>query len=226
MASYFIRNAPDMDLNGFWSHVNDYGGLARPNRFVVMVPLPRAMAQAGPQITEELAYLCESAELPGRGWMTTDYRYYGPKQIMPLLTEFNQFNCRFLVRDDMYEKEFFDSWFEIMQPGNYYDMSYKADYAVDLKVFTFRKSYGNEVEASYSMSLIKAWPAAIAPIPLSWQETSYAGLEISFMYKRTIREEIDPKPAQFELVRDQNVDTITREGGTSFPPVIFGRNNN
>jgi hypothetical protein len=226
MATYFIKNAPDLDLNGFWSQVSQYGGPARGNRFVVVIPTPKAMAQLGPQITEELAYLCESAEMPGRGWMTTDYRYYGPKQSMPMLSEYNQFNCRFILRDDMFEKEYFDTWFEIMQPGSYFDMNYKSNYAVDIKVFSYGKSVGNDVDASYSMTLIKAWPAAVAPIPLSYQDNNYVGLEVSFMYKRTIREEIDPKPAQFELVRDQNVNTITREGGTTFPPVVLARNNN
>jgi len=222
MASYPIRNSPDMGtINQAWSKITEHGGPMRPNRYVVMIPTPPIMG-GGSTAMREFAYLCESASLPGRGWVATDYRYYGPKQLMPLLTEFNQFDVSIILRDLMFEKEYFDSWFELMQPGASYDMRYKDDYSVDIKIFTMSAladPQTNLVQATYSTTLTKAWPSTMAPVNLSYGDTGYGKLDLSFSFKRAYREEIDPKPFQFEIVQDA---TINNEG-TLLPQVVLPR---
>jgi len=222
MASYPIQNAPDMGgINSFWSTVSKYGGPMRPSRFAVVIPQP-PIFPAGNGWTEELAYLCDTAALPSRGWLLDAYKYNGPTRISPLMQEYEQWNCQFVLRDSMLEKQYFDSWMEIIQPGSDWGLSYKKDYCVDIKVYTLSKSTDSEFRGTYGITMKKAWPTSIAQIPLSSGDVGFGKLEVSFVYERLFREEIDPQPTSFELVDTPGI-TVKRDNGTRFPQIVPAR---
>jgi len=222
MASYPIQNAPDMGgINSYWSTVSKYGGPMRPNRFAVVIPAPLIFGSSN-GFTEELAYLCDTASLPSRGWLLDPYKYNGPTRIQPVTQEYEQFNVQFILRDQMLEKQYFDNWMEIIQPGHDWGFSYKKDYCVDIRVYTLSKSKDTEFTGTYSVTLKKAWPTSIATIPLTDADNSFGKLEVSFVYERLYRDDVDPQPSDFQLV-DIPGTSIKREGGTRLPQIVPAR---
>jgi hypothetical protein len=76
----------------------------------------------------ELPYLCEVAEIPRRGFMNMDVRYYGPNEKLPFLTQYEDMNLTFLCRNKSYERQFFDDWMSIINPTNTFDFNYRESY--------------------------------------------------------------------------------------------------
>ena len=82
--------------------------LARPNRFNVLINPPGVLLGSG-NYSRQLSFRCETAELPGKTFMTHDQKIYGPVEKYPYQHAYNDLNLTFIVSGDMIEKMFFDS---------------------------------------------------------------------------------------------------------------------
>jgi len=151
--------------------------LARPSRFDVSIPVPIGMV---PYLgtSRRLNLRCESAELPGRSIATTNMKIYGVEEKFPYMTAYNDISLTFVVGDDMREKKFFDSWVNWISPSFSYDVKYKSDYAVIIKV----NQYNLKNEVSYSVDLIDAYPIAINALQLDWSSDNIHKLTVTFAY--------------------------------------------
>ena len=95
-------------------NINDFkssfkGDLARNNKFDVSIPIPLTLI---PYISsaKSLNYRCESANLPGRTFATTEQKTYGPVEKYPYLNTYTDIDLTFIVDDNMEQKLFFDAW--------------------------------------------------------------------------------------------------------------------
>lgn len=175
---------------------NDYGGPAKSNRFLIQIlgspPPPRGTSQNSaivqPSFLDEMSFLCEAAELPGRGFMSTDIRYYGPNFKVPYQTVYEDLNLTFICRDEFYEREFFDNWMAYINPVSTYNFAYRNDYAKNVKLLQL-SDYSNE--AKYSFTFDKAYPILVSPQPATWADDNFHRLTVSFTYVRWYRETID-----------------------------------
>lgn len=195
MASFQINNAPvEFDMEAFMSISHDMGSLARSCKYAVMITTPRGMlinqgnqsqqAIGSGQITRDLAYLCESAELPGRGFENLELRYYGPTFKMPHRSEYMPINVTFLCRNNSAEREFFDDWMELINPTTTYNFNYRDDYASTIRVFT----YDEESKPTYSYTLYDAFPILINPQPVTWADDNFLRLVVNITYTKWRRE--------------------------------------
>lgn len=230
MATYKVFNAPaleTMSMTAFRSRLG--GGLAKGNRYFVQITPCTLMRQfaGGLDITEfsnELSYFCEGAELPGRLFNVYTYRYHGPNRQQPYQSEFQNISLNFIVRDRMLEKQYFDNWFELMNPQGDFDMRYKDDYKTEIKIFKMLEYDNGVSSASYEMTMVDAWPAAMEPMPLAWGDDTYLKLQVTFNYTHYRRDtgqggnSYDKQPAQFEIVPSQ----YNTEGGTTVPNLLDG----
>lgn len=176
-------------------------------------------------LARDFSYFCEGAELPGRLFNVLTYRYHGPNRQLPYQSEYGNIQFQFIVRDRMLEKQFFDNWFELMNPqANGFDFQYKSDYTTNIEIYKMI-DYDNGISpAAYEMTLVSAWPSAMEAMPLSWADDSYLKLQITFNYNHYRRDfggragrSYDGEPTQFELVLGAtNQDT----GGSRIPNLI------
>lgn len=153
--------------------------LARPNRFDVVIPVPYYMLTQFNN-AKQLSMRCESAELPGRAFDTTN-RVIGslPVQKFPIKTIYNDVTMTFIVSGDMQEKVFFDTWQELVNPAMNYNFKYKNDYAVDIVI----NQYDLQNQLSYSCTLIDAYPIAINQLNVDWTSVdSVHKLSVVFAY--------------------------------------------
>lgn len=217
MASIPITGAPSrLTPNDFKAISNKYDGLAKTARFAVIIrPLGRFLVPYA-EFAQDLTYLCEVAEMPGRGFMNIDVRYYGPNQKYPFQSQYEDVNLTFLCRNKSFERQFFDDWMTIINPINSYDFNYRDDYACEIDVFQYSYIASNtgsgEVgvqgfpgsgagisrtqipKAEYKITLHNAYPVLVNPQPMIWSDEEFQRLVVSFTYSNWSRKGIDPEP--------------------------------
>lgn len=221
MASITIQNAPsidDMTMQRFRSESEKMGGLARSCRFLVRInpvgELLRLLDTEG--MSRDLMYLTEMAEIPGRGFMNVDLRYYGPSFKLPFQTTYEDINLGFICRARGLEREFFDNWMTVINPVNTFDFNYRDDYRSTIEIFHFTdtptidrdpggssgKSGGTSISsgkneapnnAIYKATIHNAYPILVNQQPLLWTDDQFMKLIVSFTYTHWTREGIDPE---------------------------------
>lgn len=149
--------------------------------------LTRLLANTeGGSITRDLQYLCESTEFPGRGFQNMDVRYYGPKFKLPFLSEYEDINMTFICRTGSAERRFFDDWQTLINPVNYFDFNYRDDYSARIEIFHFSEEAISEQNSNpvptYQFSLNKAYPILVNPQAVTWSDSEFLRLGVSFTY--------------------------------------------
>jgi hypothetical protein len=151
-------------------------------------------------------FKCEAAALPGRTFSLIEQKTYGPVQRHPIANFYSDVKLTFICSDNMFEKIFFDSWFECMSVSNIdaisgsaielihksnsvktglgvrFDFAYKDEYTCNIRIKQYDVT-GSE-EKTYIMTLLDAFPYSIDTMPLSWRGTdSYHRISVSFTYR-------------------------------------------
>ena len=137
-------------------------------------------------LSRYLSLQCESAELPGRTFATTDVKIYGPTFKVPYQTQYGDTSLTFLCTNDFYERKLFDKWMETIHPSDTNNLRYargeKSRFLTDIKII----QYDDFIKQIYAVQLIDAFPIGIAPQPLSWGEDGFHRLSIQFAYQRYV----------------------------------------
>lgn len=184
-------------------------GLARTNRFQVIIPLPDKMSQAfanqdnrsplvkaigevskviriftGPantQFTRGLELMCSQTELPGKTINTTDTKYNGDTYKVGNSIMYGNQQFSFRVSADMYEKTIIDAWMNLIVNPATYEVGYYDDYTVPITI--------NQLDTNdnivHSVMLYDAYPVIANPLVLSNAEMGNVHeLMTIFAYKR------------------------------------------
>jgi len=207
--------------NSFLSNINAKGGLARPARFQVLLPLPPYIAQyvsnsliekilnfpnsimsdvtdainksisqekesrgSNPTISRYLALQCESAELPGKNFVTEDVKIYGPTFKVPYQVQYAETTLTFICTNDFFERKLFERWMTAIMPTDTNNFRYpkgqNSKYMTDITI----KQYNEDVTQIFATKLIDAFPISIAAQQLSWGDDNFHRLAIQFAYYR------------------------------------------
>lgn len=200
MAAFTPNNPPTrltmVDVN---SALNSLGGPAKQCRFAVRIsPVGGAnnilLQNNFGDFFRNLTLLCESTELPGRGFDISEVRYYGPSQNVPRNSRYaDSHTLRFICRQESYERQLFDDWLEIINPSNNYDFNYPEQYYSQIDVYQLAEypltagRTPTEPKAVYQWSLQKAWPMAVNPQTVSWTDQDILRLEVTFAFRNWVR---------------------------------------
>lgn len=202
-----VANAPaNLGMQAFRSVSDRYGSLAKTNRFIARLRLSGAFSAAylDPAINQDLTYLCEVGELPGRAFNNMDVRYYGPNQKLPFQPLFEDITLNFLCRNESLERQFFDDWQEIINPNNLWDFNYRDDYAAEIDVFQYSDIGFDNHEASYVITMHDAYPLIVNPQPMTWADDGFQRLVVTFTYTSWSRPSTTP-PGNNSLVDNATV---------------------
>jgi hypothetical protein len=161
------------------------GSLAKACRYVVRIIRP------GERVSEDLTYLCEATEFPGRGFNNVDLRYYGPNFKLPFQTTYEDINMTFVCRSQALEREFFDDWMEQINPTSHFDFEYRDSYSTEITIFQMAE-YGDFThEPTYSFSLFDAYPVLVNAQPVTWADDNFLRLTVTFTYTKWRRRNKD-----------------------------------
>lgn len=199
MATFQIQNAPDnVNLTNFRAYLGSTP-LSKSARFIAAI-IPTGNMLLGSttpvgrsrRILNNLMFQCESTELPGRGFMNADFRYYGPSFKLPFQTSYEDIVLNFLCRDDFLEREFFDDWMDLINPPTNFDFQYRDDYSCNIQIYQYseaeRSSNDNRPVVQYAFTLRDAWPVLVNPQPVTWADDGFHRLSVTFTYTKWIRE--------------------------------------
>lgn len=189
-------------------HVIKYG-IARSNRFNVMIPLPKAIqgndtsssksslfSVFGVDVLDKvtsilsnrkgeevrgLAMTCEQTEMPGKSFTTSDVKYSGEYFRVPYNNVFGLHSFTFHVSGDLYEKAIIDTWMSNIINEKTQEIEYYDNYVSDITISTL-DTQGKE---TYSVVLKDAYPVFCNPVTMSHNESdSGCILIVQFSYKR------------------------------------------
>lgn len=173
------------NISVFRSMIGAAGGPGTQNRFYVMINPPGALANDN---YADMRYLTESAELPGRGLKTAEFRHYGPTFRRPYEVEYETIDLTLLCRDAYTERFAFDEWMRLISPNDNYDMEYPDDFEGSITIYTVSQTSD---ESYYRFILQGAWPVMVSKQPMSWIEDQVQRLTVTFTYNQWAREAID-----------------------------------
>ena len=92
MSDQKITNYPkDFSMTTIRSYFNEtYGQPAKNCRFAVRIVPPLIFGALGlnTEVAQDLTYMCESAEMPGRAFLNVDLRHYGPSFKLPFQSKY------------------------------------------------------------------------------------------------------------------------------------------
>lgn len=165
-------------INDFIANLDKHKGPAKSERFYVSIIPPQGLGLGN---VYDLQYQCEETDIPGLELETSEYRIYGLTKKIAVGRIYEPQTLHFFLTDDYYEKPFFDSWIEYINPQgdkNNFDMNYKNLYTGTIVIYKMDKNQN----IVYSVSLIEAFPISISPIPGSWHDDSNQKLSVTFAY--------------------------------------------
>ena len=202
MPSTPINNAPNyLSMPDFKALSDAYGGLAKACRFAVrIIPQGTYVQQIAGYFPNELVYLCEAAEYPGRGFNNIDVRYYGPNLKLPYQTLYEDMTLTFLCRNGSRERTFFDDWQTLINPVDTFDFTYRDEYRSQIEIYQFDENN----EAQYYFVLHNAYPILVNPQQLTWADDQFLRLGVTFTYSWWTRPGLDPES------KNRNLSTVWR----------------
>lgn len=198
-----------LSMNDFRAWNSVYGGLAKSARFAVRIMPARYHYTMGyGDFLRQFTYLCEAAEMPGRGFVNADVRYYGPNQKLPVKSQYEDTTMTFLCRSESFERQFFDDWMESINPTNSFDFNYRADYETTVEIMQYAEYAAEEAgpnqglsqtnsrypKETYRITLFNAYPVLINPQPMTWADDQMQRLAVTFTYHKWKRVNYDRTP--------------------------------
>lgn len=195
-------NEPEhFTMQNFRSVSDAYGGLLKNCRFLTFIrPKGKYLLGMKSPIIRDLPYLTEISEMPGRGFMNMDIRYYGPNIKLPFQTTYEDISLTFLCRSESLERQFFDDWMGIINPINTYDFNYRDDYTAQIDVMFFNEFPSDTHTAPtpvYKITMRDAYPILLNPQALTWADDQFQRVVVSFTYSGWTREFLDPQSSPF-----------------------------
>lgn len=201
------------------SHVQNIlkNGLARTNRFQVIIPLPQKIVddtaeeaqksselskwfgeaikvvkiftgKGSAEFTRGLEIMSVQTSLPGKTLNISETKYNGDTLKSAYSILYGQHQFTFKVSRDMYEKTIIDRWMNIIVDPNTHEVGYHQTYAVDIII--------NQLDESdkvvKSIMLEDAWPVNVNELTLSNLEFNNTHeLMVQFAYRKWKDVDID-----------------------------------
>jgi hypothetical protein len=181
-------------INELSSNINRYGGVARPNKFSVMITPPAwSNSQEEARLIQVFA---DTAELPGLTFMTNDVRNlgYGPGFKLPHTPIYSDLNTTIMLDASGVILKFFHQWMQnivnIQSDGDPYSsgyngakmyaVQYPSNYVTTISIMVFDQSENTIVV----YDLNDAYPLRIGQPGLDWSSTnSILKLPVSFTFR-------------------------------------------
>jgi hypothetical protein len=167
------------NIGAFRAHRNHIG-LLRTHDFHVEIPRPKGLIRSGilTDTIRNIELTCDSINFPATAALSYKVqRYgYGALETKPTIPMFSNLECTFMCDQDSQLWKFFHDWLRLavnfdfssnpIVGGNMdiYEISYKHEYAVDMKLYIYEPS-GILVR---KVGFRQAYPIAVSDVALSW----------------------------------------------------------
>lgn len=182
-------------IEKFLSTINKNNGLAKASRFDVLIT-GGPLGLINSSNMEEMSFLCESAEIPGRSIITADAKTYGPTFKIPYQSQFPEITLTFLSTSELKERKFFENWMDqisfmsLSSPGitrRTFNYNFPSTYYGNVIIQNYREVGGPGDKSPegpiFKTTLREAFPLSISAQPLSWMEDGFIRVSVQFTYR-------------------------------------------
>lgn len=162
-------------INEFISNVKS-GGLARNNRFAVLFTPPAKIQPAG---LNKMLLFCDTVQLPGASFATTQNRTFGEFREVPYEKLYDQISLTFYVDTEMKIKGLFDDWQNLIANPARRTYGYYNDYITDM----FIEVQDINDKTRYAVRLMECYPKTISSIQMDMGSKDVMKITVGFQYK-------------------------------------------
>lgn len=153
-------------------------GLARTNRYAVVMTLPKGMVFNN-DVTKKALMFCDQVQLPGTNFSTAQNRAFGEFRETPYEKLYEHINLSFYVDRDMQVKELFDRWNDTIYNPITRTFNYYSNYTTDITI----EVQGNDGQPNYWVDLHECYPKSVGAVQLDYASKDVMKLSVSMAYK-------------------------------------------
>lgn len=173
-----------MQISDFVANISSMGGLARTNRFSVLVNPPsyalKELNSTGSSIIlRSVLMFCDTVQLPGVSLNTAQTRTFGEVREVPYETNYEPITISFYVDNNFLVKQIFDAWILGIQDWNTRKFKYYKDYTTDFTLYV----QDTEDSGKYAVKLFEAYPKTVSAISMSYDSKEVMKINVALMYK-------------------------------------------
>ena len=159
-------------------------GLAKANRFEVIIVPPKCVASAGD--VRVVSMMAENCQLPTTRIITAQQRIFGPPTNHPQSAEYGGDNMtiQFYLDREMTVKRFFDVWVDGVVDRTRNTVYYQDNYLSQGMTIS---QLDEQDRAMYGVKFIDLFPIAVNPVQLDHnQANAVSRLTVTFAYRRWV----------------------------------------
>ena len=181
-------------LQRFQAQINQGEGMARPNRFLVIINPPQKLqiTPGGPPsqlgrnesnnelssaaVRENMQMMCNKITMPSRDVNTQPVITYGPKREMPYAYSFSgEIEATFFGDKFLRQRLFWENWQKQIFNNETHDMKYYDEYvgSIDiLQLGQFDAKGDDDARVTYAVRLFEVYPQTISPIEYAYGQNN------------------------------------------------------
>jgi len=200
-------------LQRFQAQINQGEGMARPNRFYVIINPPQKIVTTpgGPpsqlskdtqndltsgQMRENMQMMCNKISLPSRDINTAPAKTYGPKREMPYAYSFNgEIELTFFGDKFLRQRMFWENWQKQIFSTETHDMRYYDDYVGSIDIFQlgqFDAKADDDARVTYAVRLFEVYPQTISQIEYAYgSNNTIVEVPVTLNFKNWVNLTID-----------------------------------
>ena len=167
-----------MKISDFVSSMSN--GMARTNRFSVVMAMPSFLAVAGITPFRNLLLFCDQASLPGLTVNTTPIRIFGEVRETPTEYNYEPVTLSFYVDQQLHIKAWFDAWIKNLQYGSERTFRYYDQYICPQMQILVQDTLD---QSRYQINLYEVWPKSVGAIQLDYAAKDIMKLSVTLQYK-------------------------------------------
>ena len=177
-------------IQRFQAQINQGEGLARTNRYIVRINLPKPVGSLtnnkgvndleSTQMVENIDMMCNKVTLPNRDINTSSHLMYGPRREMPYAYSYSaQVECTFYGDKFNRQRLFFENWQKKIVDIKSHDLNYYKDYVgtVDILQLGAFSSQQDRDRVTYAVRLNEVYVQTVGSYDLQYSATDQ-GLNI------------------------------------------------
>jgi len=177
-------------IQRFQAQVNQGEGMARPNRYLVVINPPQKLqlTAGGPPsqlgrddnnndlksgaMRENIGMMCNKITMPSRDINTQSHITYGPKREMPYAYSYSgEIELTFFGDKFLRQRMFFEQWQKSMINLDTHDMNYYDNYvgSIDiLQLGQFDANRDDDARVTYAVRLFECYPQTVSSIDYTY----------------------------------------------------------
>lgn len=200
---------PESTINRFIAEINQGEGLARPNRFLVMINLPKRQVIEADDFdmtppnndleslttVRNIGMMCNQVTFPNRDINTKPHIMYGPRREMPYAYSFEgSVSMQFYGDKFLRQRQFFENWQKKIFNYKNHNFNYYDNYVGSMDILQLGQfeSQQDKDRVTYGVRLYEVYPQNVGGIDMAYGSNDQpTQIPVTLNYRRWINLTLD-----------------------------------